>query len=167
MRPHRVLPQVRGCGTDSHLRHCAVLGTGISQAVEALGNNTVRFGVTLVVSSGNGFPSMMSINYSPCSLVRPYNAHAEQLVQLCSCLFSTLHMMQCCHDAARYSSLQLRAVSASLGAVSLPWPVILEPAVLQVTISATGSTKNPAPMAPPSPPSPPPASPSPPPPPRC
>lgn len=38
---------------------------------------------------------------------------------------------------------------------------------LQVTISATGSTSNPAPNAPPSPPSPPPASPSPPPPPRC
>ena len=107
--------------------------------MQPLGNNTIRFGVSLLASSGNGLPKTMFINYVPCSLVRAQ-----------SCLPHTLCTTE---DGALISCTCSCHMCAAL--------------CLQVTVSAIGSTANPAPNAPPSPPSPPPASPSPPPPPRC
>ncbi len=46
------------------------MGADMTQAVQPLGNNTVEFSVSIIVSSGNGLPRTVFINYTPCSLVR-------------------------------------------------------------------------------------------------
>lgn len=45
------------------------MGADMTQAVQPLGNNTVEFSVSIIVSSGNGLPRTVVLNNTPCSLL--------------------------------------------------------------------------------------------------